>query len=65
MRIKDLRTGDYFRVDLPGNDRVYRFSHLDGLYSYTTDEEGRPEHWAFYTPVTVVEKDDVRSAMVG
>lgn len=33
---------------------VYKFSHIDGMYSYCTDSEGNVVHLAAWTDVEIV-----------
>ena len=35
-------------------DKVYRFHHVDGMYSYITDTEDNVYHFAAWTDVEVV-----------
>lgn len=64
MKLYELTRGDHFvlkenaRVP-PGapegsQDIVYRFSHIDGMYSYITDPRGDVHHFAAWTEVEVV-----------
>ena len=64
MELYNLKRGDHFRLleepqippvaDEGKMDKVYRFDHVDGMYSYITDTEGNVYHFAAWTDVEVV-----------
>lgn len=43
------------RIRLDGEE--INFHHIDGAYSYCTDDEGTVVHLAAWTEVTIVEKE--------
>lgn len=52
--------------DVPRNTRIktlteeqlnLNFHHIDGAYSYCTDDEGNVYHLAAWTPVEIVEEE--------
>lgn len=65
-KLYDLRNGDKFKVvddeDLkvpPASNEfdlsdIFRFDHLDGMYSYCTDMKGTVHHFAAWTNVRKV-----------
>lgn len=68
MKLYDLRRGDKFRITeenpkmpvdspefLPEYDKVYWFSHIDGMYSYCKDGD-EVVHFAAWTEVERVEE---------
>ena len=54
MKLRELKKGQRFKVLDVEDCPVITFSHLDGMYSYNTTDEGEIVHLAFYTPVEVV-----------
>lgn len=63
MKLYDLKRGDKFTLleepsvppaSSPAQDKTYRFDHVDGMYSYITDEDGKVYHFAAWTEVQPV-----------
>ena len=40
---------------VPSNGEEYNFSHIDGMYSYCTDDNGNVVHLKAWTEVEIVE----------
>jgi hypothetical protein len=38
----------------PDNNKIFKFHHIDGMYSYCTDKDGNVVHLAAWTEVEVV-----------
>jgi len=49
--IATLRRSERFTVPALPNVPVLTFGHLDGMYSYSTTEDGQVCHLAAWTPV--------------
>lgn len=49
-----IRVIDDEHKKLTGKYMEVNFHHLDGMYSYCTDDDGNPVHLAVWTPVEVV-----------
>jgi hypothetical protein len=49
-----IRVIDDEHKKLTGKYMEVNFHHLDGAYSYCTDDEGNPVHLAVWTPVEIV-----------
>lgn len=48
------------RVQLTGTpELVVTFHHLDGMYSYCTDDDGHVWHLAAYTEVEIVDEPEI------
>lgn len=63
MKLYDLKRGDLFKLleepQTPpaatrAENKEYRFDHVDGMYSYITDAEGKVYHFAAWTEVEKV-----------
>lgn len=49
--IATLKRGERFTVPALPNVPVLTFGHLDGMYSYSTTDDGQVCHLAAWTPV--------------
>ena len=49
-----VRVIDPEHKKLTGKYMEVNFHHVDGMYSYCTDDEGSPVHLAVWTPVEIV-----------
>lgn len=54
MQLKDLTKGQKFKIVDVDDCPVITFSHLDGMFSYNTFENGDIINLRFDTPVEVV-----------
>lgn len=59
MQLKDLEHGDRFKIADMEDSPVITFSHLDGMYSYNTLDNGDVVHLRFNTPIER-QDDDTR-----
>jgi hypothetical protein len=56
QRLYEVPNNSY--VQVKGVGPVYKFKHVDGMYSYCIDNEGNTVHLIAWTPVLVVDKPD-------
>lgn len=52
MKLYNLKRNSLFKID--GSDTIYKFFHVDGMYSYCKTMEGNVIHIAAYTDVNCV-----------
>jgi hypothetical protein len=65
MKLYELSRGSYFKLDeepkvppahdvVTVDDSVYKFDHIDGMYSYCLDKDKKVVHFAAWTQVQLV-----------
>lgn len=60
MKLHEVPRGTWIRTKTIEADKLF-FSHLDGMYSYCTDEDGSVVHLAAMTEVEIVENSPENS----
>lgn len=71
-KLYELRKGDYFKItdeelkvpvahDEVDTDATYWFGHIDGMYSFCKDPDGKIVHFAAWTEVEVLDGLDLSS----
>jgi hypothetical protein len=51
----------YSRVRIDGGILEFEFDHIDGMYSYCTDDERNVVHLPAWTPVEIVREGPAKS----
>lgn len=50
MKLYELPRNTHFTID--GDRTIYLFHHIDGMYSFCTDERGVVYHFAAWTEIS-------------